>query len=164
MRKILTIGLFMLIVPFAFSKQSISDAEALNFFNLYQKMIQERSTNVMQLLSKDVQLYSKTLTANGTTYVTQYDIEEVLKFIRAVQAFIYLNKEESEFEKIALTRKADQVIIRAQRFSTTNCYLDKEYYVIIERERNFIKVMEEMITIDQTKSCESLENIDLKIK
>lgn len=147
---------------FSFASENISDQEALMFFKLYHEMIQDRSTTVIQLISDDALLFSKTHTKNNTSFVTQYQTDKVFKFIKTVQSYLHQNKEDSDFERISVLQIADQVKITASRFSNTYCYLDKDYYLIIERERNFIKVVEEKINIQKGSSCEQLDDIDIE--
>ena len=153
--------LVLVSAQFSHADSNISNDEARNFFSLYHTMIQDRSKAVIQLISEDALLMSETHTVNNKSYITQYQLKNVFRFIETVQSFLHQNKEDSDFERIRITREGDQVKISAQRFSSTHCYLDKGYYLIIERERNFIKVIEEKINIQKNASCDELDDIQI---
>ena len=155
------LNIFSIIVFLFFSPSvlalEISESQALEFAQNYHRYVMQADPKVAQLIDNKAFLHGKTTYQNGNSAPENFITEKVVDFIIAGQSFLQYKQEAVSFSSHAVEIENGKVIIRAERFSESNCYIDDGYYLAVQRDAyNFIKVIEEYVEFEKVNNCQEL--------
>ena len=137
------------------AKAAQSSAKAL--FEQYQTLSESFDPAVLDLYASDAVLKDTTVMADGsskTTTMTMAQYKTVFpEVIKAMQA----SNEHDEFKHIKITVLDENTArITANRYSSTKCYEDKNYYMVLQQSNNQSwKITEEFQTSPHQSLCEN---------
>ena len=139
------------------------EQEYLGFFNKFVELGNSFDVSVAEMYSDESVIHIHQLLSDGADQNITMSGSKIKKIIINVMDLAKKRDARSEFSNISISIKGSIARIKASRYSTVNCYHDKNYQVLIKRKMDgTFQVIEEFVASPLQSRCKIIKKDNLK--
>lgn len=144
----------LLFMPTFLSANDATEEDAKRFFEKYLKLGENFDESVADLYSDDAIIKMNRLYPNGHMKKMELDGAKWKPLLKQSMPLGKARGDISKFSEIKIKTNGKRATIKANRYSVIKCYVDKGYYMIIEKDNKGIyRIIEEYMETQPQSDC-----------
>lgn len=109
------------------------DQEYILFFEKYKQLSNESDPKGMELYADNAKLHQKQITPDGIEQSMSMSGKKLKELFLENQEMLQKLGYTSNYSDVKVTRSQNSAKISATRYSTKNCFTDRDYYMVVSR-------------------------------
>jgi hypothetical protein len=148
------VSVTLLLIPAFLWANEATEEDAKRFFEKYVKLGENFDESVAELYADSAKIKMNRLYPNGQMRKMELDGAKWKPLVKQSMPLGKTRGDISKFSEIKITVNGKRVKIKANRFSVIKCYVDKGYYMIIEKDNKGIyRIIEEYMETQPQSDC-----------
>lgn len=161
----ISVLVLLLVAPVSWSEDTSSNQglteEVQTFFNDYQSLGRDFDTDIIELYADDAVLSATIEKLDGTEASQRLSGAQYKDLFPTVVQQAKDLDDWSEFSDIQIELLSDsRARISANRYSHYKCYIDAEYYMVVEKQGGEWQIVEEYQASQEAMACEGKASTD----
>ncbi|PID76790.1 MAG: hypothetical protein CSB24_04980 [Deltaproteobacteria bacterium] len=143
-----------LFMPVFLSANEITKEEANAFFERYVDLSNKFDESVVELYADDAIIRATRIYPNAQIKKMELDGIKWKSLVKQVMPLAKAKGDINKFSKIQIKTNGKRAKIKAARYSVIKCYTDKNYYMIVEKDKQGIfRIIEEYMETKPQSNC-----------
>jgi len=138
----------------ASTSHAANNAEFLEFFNEYQRLISEFDVSVNKMYADEAKIMGARKKPDGTEESMTIDGARWKTIILSSMERAKKIDDRSDYSQVVVDVNGDEAKISANRYSHVDCFNDKRFYMVVKAIDNQLQIVEQFMETPAQSSCE----------